>query len=211
MSFLQLLLTSENEQASHLAYQQRLMDEFFAEAHESFIISLRDMGVENYCEWAGVTCDSTGSITSIIYSNRSPGKLCFAYVPSTVERLSVDKCGQHDQLDTRLLPIAARSVHLNENAFVGSINLRTLPSRLIVFNVASNNLTGSIILMDLPPKIERIFLAANQFDRYGVLFSDLPKSLVNVNLRGAAGAHTPRARPLLASDKASKKVFNSMQ
>ena len=164
-------------------WQSSLMDRFFHSISEKGKIELsRHCVAEDYCsEWQGILCQD-GRIVKVFYSGVAYGQFALDTLPPTVNYVMIVQCAQKYKVETRSLPREAKCVWLHKNHLYGSINLTTLPSKLIHLGIWENNLSGAISLVDLPRNLVSLKLYENKIQQSVVFYSNLPASIDKIEL-----------------------------
>ena len=74
------------------------------------------------------------------------------------------------EIDLRTLPKAMISLDLTANTFQGTIHLDSIPSKLTSLILMRNKLEGTLCVQNLPPSLESLNLACNAFfGKFGAL------------------------------------------
>ena len=188
----------------------------FEMSHEFLLSASQGNPWKSYCEWK----NDYGSFQIRCMSNRIVEIHCdrldvpnfnLYYLPSTVIELRIYSCFQSYDIDTRRFPREAMRIELGFNRIHGTLNLRTLPSKLSVFDVSSNQITGPIDLTGLPPSLTSLELSYNRINQKCVYYGNLPAILDYIGLQPhLIDAGIGELRPLEAS-MSQKRVFNVHQ
>ena len=188
-----LCLTTQNPPFDAV-YQQQLMDIAFVLLSPSFINEINPRKNKDCCRWGGVEC-SNGIISKIAYRAFSFGPMDIQFLPSSIQFLFINSCGQRGLLETRTLPAQVRILYLQNNSYEGSVELRTLPDHMLALDLSNNNLYGRIALTHLPQGIAFISLADNLFGGVRAYYGDVPVSVkrISLNSKKTEGQPQPKA------------------
>ena len=146
-------------------------------------ISNRNLTGHICVNWIGLRC-TDGVLTSILYHTWPLGNFRIAFVPPTVKQLEISGCYQSYTVDTRRFPRSSQIIQLNRNRIHGSIDLTSLPSRLLEFSIRQNELTGSINLTKLPHSLIFLQIDTNHIEQDALYYDNLPPSIGHISLNG---------------------------
>ena len=132
-----------------------------------------------YIRW----CDE-GYVRSVEFSSKRMGQLRIDHLPSTVEYVNINNCGQHYQIQTRMIPRQCMTFNMSNNQICGFIDLTALPGRLIFLHLSKNKIPGRIVLRDLPNLLREIKLSNNSITQEVVYYDVIPRKTVSIDLRG---------------------------
>ena len=179
----------------HKCTQETLtMVHFFSKMNFQFIQSTKlyrnphnVCGKEDQNSWKFVTCVN-GKVTKYIHhfdtigarlahEKDSIGNFQIAWLPQSVQELSIAHTDQHYSVDTRMFPREARVLLMHANRIFGSINLTCLPTALRVFNLGENDIEGIINLTMLPGTMEYLYLYTNRIQQDSACIANLPENI----------------------------------
>lgn len=117
-----------------------------------------------------------------VSNNQFVGTIRFNTV-AALEGVGID----HNKLDGTIDFVALTNktlaeLYLNDNNFMGTVNVMSLPRSLTYLSLQRNQFNGSFDMTALPNTIRQVYIQQNQFSGT-VDLSSLPQSMTNLNLR----------------------------
>ena len=163
--------------------------------------------IREVCDWEvqpnfDIGC-TDGLINHILFRALQHGNFLIEYLPSTIERVSIRRCKQNYQLQTRRLPKQMRWLNLNNNLLFGTIDFQHLPPRMVTFDVSRNKISGPIILRNLPETMQNICIFKNSIQQDVLYYDALPETLTVVSL----GENAIRSIRPIDEDMPEKNIF----
>ena len=174
-----------------LEMQATILNAFFSTVDAAFIQRYSRAEKTTYvCRWDQdgydprfiVTCDTDGYVTSFEVAQAKAGNFDIDCMPNTLEKVDIRECMQNRAVDTRTLPLHARSINLSINEYHGIPCLQTLPPQLVYLYLSFNALSGPIALIGLPATIAWIELHNNFINQRVVYYGDLPPHVRAIRL-----------------------------
>ena len=196
-SFLSLTVQSVDPALGRLDYDslsdQTLMEMLVSTLSEESKAAYQDENgaFTDIEEWAGIVCDSHGTVTEICLDDGSTdaltGSLSFQFTPPSTQR--IDFSYQHSlqgTLTTSLLPVCLKYLDITHTRICGPFDLTSLPMALEELDITENNFSGSALwrsgdLSALPSGLTHIYAYGNSFSG-SINLSKLPPKLVHLNL-----------------------------
>ena len=137
------------------------------------------------CEWDGVHCDESETVTSVSLSGAYSGLARLDFLPAKVQKFHFGSFVIRGQisgtLDVAGFPATLQDFDISQNVFYGTIDLPKLPRGFLYFSIETNGFAGSCDLCGLPPNLEAIDLSSNKFTG-SVCLTALPDTLYDVLL-----------------------------
>ena len=131
------------------------------------------------CDWEGVECDDTESVTSVVKIARD-GSISLEYMPPKLKNFQMYMAGLTGTLETSVLPKSLEDLQIGYNKFYGSVDFASLPGNLQILSMYSNKFAGSVMLKKLPLSLEKLVIDDNDFNG-SLCLENLPPKIVYLN------------------------------
>ena len=146
------------------------------------------------CRWRGVECDANESVVKLDLKARIETTLFLSYIPTHVTYFRVVNSffGQDctSELDLRFSHSNIETIMIEKYGFSGTVDLLSLPEKVIEFSILRNNFTGNCDFTRLPSSLQRLDLSFNQFSG-SVVFDSLPHTLQTLRIASNMFCGTP--------------------